>query len=122
MCIASPFHCCVKGDCVAIVLPAAPLEHGGQIRATAEPSLCGDHEARVHVDRRHVRILRMGDERNAGGPEARVHFGPRNVFAEFRRELAKHGRHMHGDFLEHAPVHARHHAAAARLGVSGSCA
>src|SRR5207249_7898910 len=76
MCIASPFHRGVKGDRVAIVLPAAPLEHGRQVRAAAKPSLSGHHEARVHVGRRYVRILRMGYERNAGSPKARVVFGP----------------------------------------------
>src|SRR5262249_30987907 len=60
--IASPFHRRMKGDRIGIVLPAAPLEYGCQIRAAAEPGLSGHHEPRVHVDGRHVWILRMGDE------------------------------------------------------------
>ena len=39
--------------------------------------------------------------------------GARDLLAEFRREFAVHGRAMHADFLEHAAVHHRHHAAAA---------
>src|SRR5262249_10135267 len=95
--IASPFHRRMKGDRIGIVLPAAPLEYGCQIRAAAEPGLSGHHEPRVHVDGRHVWILRMGDERNAGSPKARIDFGPGNVFAEFRRKLAEYSGHMHAD-------------------------
>ena len=39
--------------------------------------------------------------------------GAGNFLAEFRRELAVHGRDMHADLLEHAAVHHRHDAAAA---------
>ena len=56
----------------------------------------------------------MRDQRDAGGPEARIVVGAGNLLAEFRRELAVHGRAMHADLLEHAAVHHRHHAAAAR--------
>src|ERR1700688_1171264 len=61
-----------------------------------------------------MRIVRMRDQRNARGPEARIVFGAGDFLAEFRRELAMHGRAMHADFLEHAPADQRHHAAAAR--------
>ena len=100
---------------VGIVLRAALVEHRRQIGAAAEPGFAGDDEARVHVHRRHMRILRMRDQRNAGGPEARILGGAGNLLAEFRREFAMHGRAMHADLLEHAPAHQRHHAAAAGL-------
>ena len=64
----------------------------------------------------------MRDQRNAGGPEARIFGGAGNFLAEFRRELAVHGRAMHADFLEYAAVHHRHDAAAARLRRYGRCA
>jgi len=105
----------VKGDAVGVVLRAALVEHRRQIGAAAEPGFAGDHEARVHMHRRHMRVLRMRNQRNAGGPEARILGGARNLLAEFRRKLAIDGRAMHTDFLEHAPAHQRHHATAARL-------
>ena len=61
-----------------------------------------------------MRILRVGDQRDAGGPEARVFLGARNLPAELRRELAVDGRDMHADLFEDAAVHHRHDAAAAR--------
>ena len=46
---------------------------------------------------------------------------PGNLRAEFRRELAVHGRDVDADLLEDAAVHHRHHAAAARrAGVVGA--
>ena len=48
------------------------------------------------------------------GPEARVVGGAGNLLAEFRRELAEHGRDVDADLLEHAALHHRHDAAAAR--------
>ena len=113
--VAGRLHRGVEGDAVGIVLRAARVEHRRQIGAAAEPGFAGDDEARVHVHRRHVRIMRMRDQRNAGGPEARIVVGARDFLAEFRREFAVHGRAMHADFLEHAAVHHRHHAAAARV-------
>ena len=60
-----------------------------------------------------MRIVQVRDQRNAGGEEARIVGGARNVLAEFRREFAEHGRDMDADFLEHAAFHHRHDAAAA---------
>ena len=100
---------------VGVVLRAAFIEHRRQVGAAAEPGFAGDDMTGVHVYGRHVRILRMRDQRNAGGPEARILGGAGDFLAEFRRELAMHGRAMHADLLEHAPAHQRHHAAAARL-------
>ena len=77
---------------VGIVLRAAAVEHRRQVRAAAEPGLGRDDEARVHVHRRHVRIVQVRDQRDARGPEARIVGGAGNFLAEFRRELAVHGR------------------------------
>ena len=77
---------------VGIVLRAAPIEHRRQIGAAAEPGLGRHHEAGVHVHRRHVRIVQMGDQRDARRPEPRVVGGAGNLLAEFGRELAEHGR------------------------------
>ena len=41
-----------------------------------------DHMARVHVDGRHVGVPRMRNQRNAGGPEARILLGARHLLAE----------------------------------------
>ena len=87
---------------VRILLRPASIEHRGEIGAAAEPGLRRHHEAGVHVDGRHVRIPRMGDQRDAGGPETRVLIGAWNLAAKFRRELAVHGRDVNADFLEHA--------------------
>ena len=113
--VAGRLHRGVEGAAVGIVLRAAAVEHRREVGAAAEPGLGGDDEARVHVHGRHVRIVRMRDQRNARRPEARIGVGAGDVLAEFRRELAMHGRAMHADLLEHAAVHHRHHAAAARL-------
>ena len=68
-----------------------------------------------------MRVLRMRDQRDAGSPETRIIGGAGNLLAEFGRELAEHGGAMHAYLLEHAPVHHRHHAAAAGLaGVVGA--
>ena len=94
------------------------------VRSAPPPNqaLRGDDEARVHVHGRHVRIVRMRDQRDARGPEARIVVGAGNLLAEFRRELAVHGRAVHADLFEHAAVHHRHHAAAARLRRYDRCA
>ena len=57
---------------VGVLLRAARVEHRREVGAAAEPPLAGHHDARVHVHGRHVRVHGMGDERDAGGPEARV--------------------------------------------------
>ena len=111
--VACGLHRGMEGDAVRIVVNAALVQHRREIGASAEPRLAGHDEPRVHMDCRHVRIVRMRDQRNAGGPETRVLLGTRYFLAEFRREFAVHGRAMHADFLEHAAMHHRHHAAAA---------
>ena len=62
---------------VGIVLGAPAVEHRRQIGAAAEPGFGGHDHAGVHVHRRHMRIARMGDQRDARGPEARVLGGAR---------------------------------------------
>ena len=62
----------------------------------------GHDEARVHVHRRHVRIVQMGDQRDSRGPEARIGFRAGDLLAECRREFAVHRRAMDADLLEHA--------------------
>ena len=89
------------------------VEHRGQVGAAAEPLPAGHHHARVHVDRRHMRIVHVGDERDAARPEARVLLGAGNVLAELGRELAVDGGDVDADLLEDAAVHLRHDAAAA---------
>ena len=119
--VARPSHRGVKRDRVGVVLQAALIEQRGQIGAAAEPGLGRHHEARVHVHRRHMRVLQMGDQRDAGGPEPRIGFGSGNFLAEFGREFAEHGRDVDADLLEHPALHHRHHAAAAgRAGVIGA--
>ncbi len=113
--IASRLHGGVEGDGVGIGLAAAAIEQRRQVGAASEPGPGGHDEARIHVYRRHVRIVRMCDEGNARGPEPRVGIGAGNLPAEFRRELAEHGRDVDADLLEHAARHHRHRAAPARL-------
>ena len=103
----------MERDRVGIVLRAAAIEHRRQIGAAAEPGFCGDDEARVHVHGRHMRIVQMGDQRNAGGVKARIVGGAGNLLAEFRREFAEHGRDVDADLFEDAALHHRHDAAAA---------
>ena len=55
----------------------------------------------------------MGDEGDAGGPEARVLLGAGNLLGEFGRKGPVHGRGMAAHLLEHAARHQRHDAAAA---------
>ena len=55
----------------------------------------------------------MRDQRNAGGEEARIVGGARNVLAEFRSEFAEHRRDVDADLFEDAALHHRHDAAAA---------
>ena len=110
---AGRLHRRMKGDRVGIVLGAAAVQHRRQVRAAAEPRFRRHDEARVHVHGRHMRIAHVGDDRNAGRPEARVFGCARHLRAKLRRELAMHGRAVHADLLEQPSVHHRHDAAAA---------
>ena len=84
-----------------------------EVGPAAEPALGRHEEARVHVDRRHVRVGHVGDKADAGGEEARVGFRAVDRLGEFGRELAEHGRGIDPDLLEHPPRHQPHDAAAA---------
>ena len=112
--VAGSLHRGVERDRVGIVLGAPAIKHRRQIGAAAEPRFCRDDETRVHMHRRHVRIVHVGDQRNAGGEKTRIVGGAGNVLAEFRGEFAEHGRDVNADLLEHAAFHHRHDAAAAR--------
>ena len=60
-----------------------------------------------------MRIVQVGDQRNAAGEEPRIIGGAGYFLAEFRREFAEHRRRMYADFLEDPALHHRHDAAAA---------
>src|SRR5439155_5259573 len=59
--VTSGSHRAVKGYCVGILLATSALEHRGEVGAAAEPGFRRDHIARVHMDCRHMGIVRMGD-------------------------------------------------------------
>src|SRR5262249_32729050 len=61
--------------------------------------------ARVHVRRGTVRIAQMRDQRNAGGPEARIVGGAFDLLGELGTEASMHRAHMDADFLEEASAH-----------------
>ena len=111
--VAGRFHRGMKRNGIGIVLAAPALQHRGQIGAAAEPGFGRHDVARIHVHGRHVRIVHMRDQRNAGGKKTRVVGGAGNILAEFGGEFAEHGRDVDADFFEHAAVHHRHDAAAA---------
>src|SRR5579863_2419523 len=107
------FEAGMKRNRIRIVLPAPKVEHGRQIGAAAEPGFLRDDEARVHMHRRHVRVPRMGDQRNAGGPEMRIGLGAGNLLSKFRRERAVDGGGMNAGLFEDAAMQQGHFAAAA---------
>ena len=112
MSVASGSHRAVKGNCVGILLATSALKHGGEVGAAAEPGFRRDDIARVHMGRRHMGIMRMGDQRNAAGIKPRIVGGAGDFIAEFRGEFAKHRRNVDAALFEHAPLHHCHHAAA----------
>ncbi len=101
---------------VGIVLMAPAPEYRRQIGAATEPGFGRHHIARVHVHRRHMRVVHMGDQRNPGSEKPWIFGGAWDLLAEFRREFAEHRRDMHADLLEDAALHDRHDAAAAWAG------
>ena len=113
MLVAGRLHRRVEADRIGVVLRAPRGQHRRQIGAAAEPGFRRDDEAGVHMHGRHMRIARMDDQRNAGGPEARIGLGARDLGAEFRREFAMDGGDMHAGLLEQPPMQHRHDAAAA---------
>ena len=110
---AGGVHRGVEIDRVRVGLGAPAVEHRRQVGAAAEPLPAGHDHARVHVDGRHMRIPRMGDQRDAARPEARVVLGAGDLLAEFGREFAVDGRDVDADLLEDAAVQHRHDATAA---------
>src|SRR5690606_32932106 len=79
----------------------------------AEPPFRRHDESRVHMHRRYVRVLHVGDQRYARGPEAGVFRCAGDLGAELRRELAVHRRGVDADLLEDPPAHEAHDAATA---------
>ena len=99
---AGRLHGRVERQRIGVLLRAPGGEHRRQVAAAAEPPFGRHHEARVHVRGRHVRVVRMRDERDAGRPEARIVLGAGDLLAELGRELAVHGRGVDAGLLEHA--------------------
>ena len=96
-------------------------DHGRDVAAAAEPGARGGDEAGVHVRRRHARAPQVGDQRDAGGEEARIGLGAGDLGAEFGRELAVHGGDVDAHLLEHAAAPQQaHHPAAALAGFRGT--
>ena len=104
----------MKAQRVVVVGAPTRLEHGREIRAAAEPRLAGDDEARVHVRSRNIGIPRVGDDRQARRPEARVGLAAGNSLGEFRRQSAEHGRGVDAHLLEQAAAQHRHASPTAR--------
>ena len=66
-------------------------------------------------------VPRMGDDRDAAGPEARILVGAGNLATELRREGAVHGGNVDAGLLEDAAAqHAHLAAAAGRAGMVGA--
>ena len=84
-----------------------------EIDAAAEPALCGDEEAGVHVDGRHQRVGRVDDQADAGGKKARVFGGAVYLLGEIGRELAMYGRNIDTGLFKGPALHHRHDPAAA---------
>jgi hypothetical protein len=110
---AGGLHGSVEGNRIGVGLGAPGIEHGRQIAPATEPPFAGDDKTRVHMRCRHVGIQRMGDERNARRPEARIVVGARDLLAELRREFAVHRGGVNAGLLEHAPLDDPHDATAA---------
>src|SRR5579883_1573638 len=80
----------------------------------AEPLPGRDDEARVEMNGRNFRAPGMRDQRQAGGPEARIALGAFDLRCEFRRESPEHDRRMYARLFEQAAAQKGHAAAAAR--------
>src|SRR5262249_1744809 len=88
--IAGCFHGSMKGNAVGIRLQAAPVQHRCEVGTATEPGFARNDEACVHVNSRHIRIMKMRDQGDSGSPETRVFFGAWNVVTELRREFSVH--------------------------------
>ena len=89
--VAGALHGGMEIDRVGVVLHPQAVQHRGEVSAAAEPCLGGHDEAGVHVDSWNEGVPGVDDQRDAGGPEARVFLGPGNLAPELRREFAVHG-------------------------------
>ena len=86
-----------------------------EVGAAAEPAPGRRQEARVHMDRGHVRVRHVRDKADSGGKEAGILLGARNRFGEFWRERAADGRDVDANLLEYLARHLSAHAATARF-------
>ena len=113
--LAGAVHGGVEGDACRRPLACAAVEHGRQIGAAAEPPFAGDDHARVHVHGRHIGVLRMRDQRDARGPEARVAPRRRGSACGTRARTRRCTVEVWTPtFSNTRPVHQAHDAAAAR--------
>src|ERR1700678_161831 len=87
--VASGLHRGVEGDCVGVLLCAPAIEHRRQVGTATEPCFGGDDKARVHMDGRHMWIMHVGNQRNAGRKETRIVGSAGYLLAEFRSEFAE---------------------------------
>src|SRR5690606_37807368 len=99
---ASDFHRAMEEAGIGIVLRAATIEHRCQVGAATKPLARRHHHSRVHVDCGHVWVDRMGDQRDAGCPEARVFLGAWHLAAEIGGEFSVDSRGMYAHLLENA--------------------
>jgi hypothetical protein len=113
MAVARDLHGAVEQHRIGVGLGTAVVEHRGEVGAAAEPLAGGYHHPGVHVHGRHMRIGRVGNQRNAGGPEPGIFLCTGNLGAEFGRELAMDGGGVDADLFEQPALHDRHGAAAA---------
>ena len=107
-------HRRVEGNGIGILLRAPDIEHRRQVGAAAEPLAARHHHAGIHVDGRHMRVLHVGDQRDAARPEPRVLLGAGHLCPELRCELAMNGGDVNPHLFEHGAAHQAHDATASR--------
>ena len=112
MCVAGSAHGFVKGNGIGVFLRSPCVQHRCQICAATEPLTGGDHHTGVHVNGGDMRVLRVSDQADAGGPEARILVGTGDLTAKLGREFTVYGGNMDADLLENAAMHHGHDAAA----------
>ncbi len=113
MLIASRLHRLMKINAVRVILRTTAIQYRGKICSATKPSLGScDKKTRVHVNRRHIRVLHMCDQRNTTCPELWRNLRTRNLFPEFRRKFTMHCRCMHTNLLKYTPLHHGHNTAA----------
>ena len=98
------------------------LQAGIQVRPPAKPpGMRRPEHPGVHMDRRGMRVLQMGHQGNAAGPEARIlrhtrHTARRHRFLRPLPQGAMHLADVDADLLEHPPAAHHTHQAAPAIG------